>query len=203
MSISRVPAGEDWITRKFRELGEAVQVLRSAVAGISAIRDQIEFLAGQTVSAESVPGTVTTRSTNPATAAVADTWVPFDDTADAAVTIRTSSTGRLAVQAGGYLWLYATNFCTARGFIGVEILNAAGGVVRSPGNGDGNMAAVWGVNNANTFVGTGHRHEWQLQPNKVYTLRCRRGYSVTAGNAGAAASTSFQGTALSVTKLGM
>lgn len=38
---------------------------------------------------------------------------------------------------------------------------------------------------------------------RTYTLRCRRGYAVTAGLSTSAAVTAFQGTALNVTKLGM
>lgn len=196
-----VPDGEAWFPRQIAALQTA---LREGLASVAkSLAPQVEFLLNQTVSAEAAPGSLTTMATNPAAANVADTWVAFDAAADAQVTITTSSTGRVAVQAGGYLWLYSKDFATARGFIGVEILNSSGGVVRSPANGDGNLATVWGANNTQTQVSTGHRHEWPLTPNTQYTLRCRRGYAVGAGSATSAATTAFQGTALSVSLIGM
>ena len=196
-------AGLRKLLRRLADLETLLQQATAAAAGIGAIQTQVAFLAGQTVSAEAAPGALTTRTTNPATVDVADTWLAFDAAADASCSLTTSSTGRLAVQAGGYLWLAASNFCTARGYIGVEILDSLGVVVRNPGSGDGNYSTIWGANNSNVFVGSGHRHEWLMTPNTLYTLRCRRGYSVGAGSAGAVATTAFQGTAISVTKLGM
>lgn len=197
-------AGEDagvrTLLQRITEIETRLQQVSAAAAGS---QGQIDFLASQTVSAEAAPGALTVLTTNPAAADVATTWVAFDAAADAAVTITTSSTGKIAAQAGGYLWLYAKDYATARGFIGVEILNAAGTVVRNPANGDGNMSTLYGANNTLTQVSTGHRHEWQMSPNTTYTLRCRRGYAVTAGLSTSAAVTAFQGTALNVTKLGM
>jgi hypothetical protein len=168
----------------------------------AAIAAQVAFLAGQTASAEAVPGSLTTVTTNPATSNVNDTWVAYNSAADATVTITTSSTGKLIFQAGGYLSVYSLNFAYARGFIGVEILQA-GSQVRAPGNGDGNFTSVWDANAQIINANAGHQHMVTLSPNTTYTLRCRRGWSVGAGNAGAIATTVFQGTSLTVTKLGM
>jgi len=190
-----------------RQLLGRISTLEARLAEVQAAaagnQGSLDFLAAQTVSAEASPGSLTTVTTNPATSGVANTWVPFDSSADASCQLTTSSTGRIAVQAGGYLWLAASNFCTQYGYIGVEILDANGNQLREPHNGDGNMSSLWGQNNSALNANSGHRHEWQLTPWTTYTLRCRRGYAVGAGSTGAIAIVSFQGTALSITKLGM
>lgn len=194
-------AGIRGFLKRLDELETRLQQVAAAAAGNAS---QVDFLAGQTVSAEAAPGAVTTITTNPATASIPDTWLPFNAAADASRTFTTSSTGRVAVQAGGYLYLGAVNFATQHGFIGIEIL-AADGVtqVRPPHSGDGNWCSIWGASNAALNASSGHRHEWDLDPNTTYTMRCRRGYAVQAGNAGATATVAFQGTAISVTKIGM
>lgn len=198
---AKTPPGESWMVRELARIRREALETIAAVAG--SITRQVAFLLGQSVSAEAVPGAVTQVTTNPATSNVSDTWVAFDAAADASVTVTTSSTGRLAVQAGGYVWLSVTNGCSATGFIGVEILDAGSVQVRAPLNGDGNLSSISGASNTALNVAAGHRHEWALTPNTTYTLRCRRGYSVGAGSAGAVASTAFQGTGISVTKLGI
>ena len=198
-------AGEDaGIRQLLARLDDLETQLRQVAAASAGNQSQVNFLANQTVSAEAAPGAVTTITTNPATVAVADTWLPFSAAADATVTLTTSSTGRVAVQCGGYIYVASANYPIARGFIGIEILAANGvTVVRAPLNGDGNLTAVWGANDSIVNANSGHRHEWLLTPSTQYTFRCRRGYSVAAGSAGAVATTSFQGTALTVEKLGM
>jgi len=186
-----------------RRVGDLETLVRQVAAASSGSQGQLDFLAGQTVSAEASPGAATTITTNPAIAAVSTTWVEFDPTADAAVTLTTSSTGRIAIQAGGFLWMSSYQFAAAYGYIGIEILDGAGAQVRPPANGDGNFSSIWGSNNALSNASSGHRHEWLLTPNTAYALRCRRGYGVGAGLADAIATTAFQGTAISVTKLGM
>ena len=196
-------AGEDagvrTLLQRIADLESQLQQVSAAAAGNSG---QVEFLANQTVSAEAAPGALTTITINPATANIATTWVAFDAAADAQAELTTSSTGRLAVTCGGFLLLTVTQNCRARAGIGVEILKD-GVVVRNPGIGDGNLTDLKSPDAAWSGAGSGHRHEWTLTPNTTYTLRCRRGYSLTAGNAGAVAQISFQGTAVSATKLGM
>jgi len=194
-----------------RELLDRITNLETRLAEISAAAasndSQVDFLAGQTLSAEASPGSSTTITTNPATSSVPQTWLPFNAAADASRTVTTSSTGKLEVQAGGFIFVQSINACTQYGFIGVEILSADGTVqVRAPGNGDGNFATIQGpptVGVAITNTSSGQRHEWTLSPNTTYVLRCRRGYRVDAGSTGAIGVVSFQGTALSVTKIGM
>lgn len=184
-------------------IGDLEAQLRMVSAAAAGSQGQLDFLLGQTVSAEAAPVSLTSVSINPATSNVPETWIPFDADADAQVTLTTSSTGRIAVLAGGSIGLYSAGYCYTYGFVGVEILDALGQVVQGAAPGDGNHSMVWSANGYVLGAGSGHRHEWELDPNTLYTLRCRRGYSVGAGPSGAIAGIDFQGTALSVTKLGM
>lgn len=197
-------SGSDAGLRKLLDrIAELESQLRMVSAAAAGNRAQLDFLAGQTASAEASPPAFTTITLD-GSVDVPDSWVPFDPAADAQVTITTSSTGRVAVQAGGYVIVESVTWPIVYGYVGVEVLAANGTQVRAPQGGDGNTQVVQTY--ADTTVGSagaGHRHEWLLAPNTSYTLRCRRGYSVGAGNAGATAIIRFQGTALSVTKLGM
>lgn len=196
-----VPARATWVARQIEELRRE---LREGMASVArSFSPQVSFLLGQTVAAEVAPGAITTIVIDPATSDVPLTWLPFDPAADAVVALTTSSTGRIAVQAGGFIGLYSANFSYAYGYIGVEILDGTGTQVRPPYDGDGNLSTVWGERNFQVNANSGHRHEWTLSPDTSYTLRCRRGYQVGAGNAGAEARVGFQGTALDVTKIGM
>lgn len=177
--------------------------LSSTMASVKGLNSTVSFLSHQDYSAEAVPGTLTTVDISPAETNIPDTWVEFDPDADAQLTVTTSESGTVAVQAGGYLAIYSQNYAVTSGFIGVEVLDTGGAQVRAPANGDGNLSRVWSANTQNTTAGSGHRHRWQLAPETTYTFRCRRGYSIGAGSSGAFASISFQGTALSVTLVGM
>ena len=183
-------------------VGKLEDQLQRVQAASSGNQATVDYVLGQVVSAEAAPSGVTALEFPDATTDVPATWLPFDPTADASVTITTSSTGLVAVQAGGYLGLYSVGYRTAAGYIGVEILK--GGVqVRPPLNGDGNFATNWSVNGYITQANTGHRHQWLLDANTTYVLRCRRGFGVGAGPSGAFARIDFQGTALVVSKIGM
>lgn len=204
MGLLNAPdAGEDAglraLVRRVADLETQLQQVMAASAGNAG---QLDFLANQSASAEAAPGALTTVTINPATSNVPITWIAFDPAADAQVELTTSSTGRLAVTCGGFLLLTVTLNCRARAGIGVEILKD-GVVVRNPGIGDGNLTDLRAPDASWSGAGSGHRHEWTLAPLTTYTVRCRRGYSVGAGSAGAVATISFQGTAVSATKLGM
>ena len=184
-------------------IGELEAQLRMVAAAAAGSQGQLDFLLGQTVSAEAAPVSFTSVTVDPATSNVPETWVPFDADADAQVTLTTSSTGRIAVLAGGSIGLYSAGYCYSYGLVGVEILDELGTVVRGPLSGDGNRTMLWSGNGYVLNSGSGHQHEWALTPDTPYTMRCRRGYSIGAGPSGAVAGIDFQGTALSVTKLGM
>ncbi len=193
-------AGIRMLLHRITELEHRLNMVAAASAGNAG---QVDFLLGQTVSGEASPGGSTTITIDPATSSVPDTWIPFDPGADAAVTLTTSSTGAIAVEGGGLVGLYSGGYAYTYGYIGFEILDQDGFVVRPPGNGDGNRMMVWGANNYVLLAANGHRHEWSMTPRTQYTLRCRRGYSVGAGPTGATAQIYFQGTAIAVTKIGM
>lgn len=197
--------GDDAGIRKLlRRLDDLENQLRMVAAASAGQTGQVDFLLNQQVSQEATPGTITAININPATTDVPVTWLPFDPTADASVTVVTSSTGRLAVQCGGYIGLWSTNFCYASGYIGIEILYPDGVVFKGPSEGDGNTSTVWSSNFFEGKAGSGHRHEWAwFAPNSEYTLRVRRGYEIGAGQPGAQARIDFQGTAIAVEKLGM
>jgi len=196
------PDDAGWIARQIAALWEA---LREGLASVAkSLSPQVAFLLDQSVSHEAAPGSITSTNINPATSAVPATWLPYDPAADATVTVTTSSTGRLAVTAGGWIGLWGTNFCYVRGYVGVEVLDSLGTQIRPPAEGDGNMSTIWSENFYEGKANSGHRHEWTwFAPNTQYTLRIRRGYGVGAGSAGAQARIDFQGTAIAVTKLGM
>lgn len=176
--------------------------LRMISAASSGSQANLAFLLGSTISAEATPA-LTSVTINPADSNVPTTWLSYDPAADAAVTITAPPTGRVAVQAGGYLGLYSSSYPYVNGFIGVEVLDQAGAQVRAPQQGDGNYALLWSGNGYTVNTATGHRHEWMLTGNSTYTLRCRRGFSIGAGTAGAVARVDFQGTAIAVSKIGM
>lgn len=195
-----VPPDAGWVAREIQALKTG---LREGLASIAkSFSPQVEFLLGQKVFAEAVPGSLTVINTDPATADVPVTWVPYDPVADATVTLITSSTGRLSFVAGGYIWLRVTNLATQWGFIGVEVLDSLGTVIRNPGVGDGNLQALRVQSGVAVNANSGHEHTLNLSPRATYVLRCRRGYQID-GAAGGTAQVAFQGTALSATKLGM
>lgn len=192
-------AGVRNILARMDALETQLRMVQAASAGSAA---SLTFLSGQTISAEATPS-LTSITIDPADSDIPATWLPFDPAADAAVSITTSPSGRVAVQAGGYLGLYSSSYPYVNAFIGVEVLTPAGVQVREPQEGDGNFALLWDGNGFQVNSATGHRHEWLLTANTSYTLRCRRGFSIGAGTAGAVARIDFQGTAIAVSKIGM
>lgn len=195
-------AGIRSLLRRLTAVEKQLQLVAAASAGQSG---QVDFLFSQDVFAEATPGGLTSIDIDPATTDVPLTWLDYDPAADATVTITTSSTGRVAVQAGGWLGLFSAGFCYAHAFIGVQVVDATGFEARPPLDGDGNMSVEWSEYSYRGTAATGHRHEWQLAPNTRYDLRCRRGYQVGAGDPAdnPVAGMYFQGTALNVTLIGM
>ncbi len=198
---SKRPAGIDWIPRELRRLREDTR--QSTAAVVDAVRPQVDFLLSQEAIATAVPGgrTVITQ-TPPVT--TGDMWLAFDPSADASVTITTSSTGNVAFQAGGFMQVYVIAWATVLGYIGVEILDSNGEQIRPPGTSDGNILSLWGDTIQYINSSSGMLHEVSLVPNTEYVFRCRRGYAFKAGiDVIASAEIQFNDTGISVRNLGM
>ena len=166
------------------------------------LQKQVDFLAHQTVSAESYPEDLTTKG--PYSSQQNYTWIAYNETADASITLVIPQSGKLAVQAGGYLSGHSNNYATATCFIGIESLYENGTVHSEPYPGDGNYLEVWGSNTNVGQAGSGHLHvRGGFPPGETMTFRCRRGFNVRAGSSGYSATFYFQGTSLSISKIGM
>lgn len=196
------PPGEDWIPRELAKLRGDNQQAVSALS--NQIAPQVQFLLNQVAFDEAAPGAATNIEFQPATKDIATTWLPFDPKADAAVTIKTSSTGRVLYQVGGLLNQYSRGFVGVWGYISLEILASDGSQVLDPHRGSGPYTYIWGDNNALTRASTGQQHVIRLNPHTEYTFRCRRGYSINAStNEASHARVHFEGTSIYVMKIGM
>ena len=163
-----------------------------------------EHLLRQTEVDERAPGVVSSILRSPATANEGTTWVVSDPAAEASVTVTTSSTGRVSVLTGAALWAYGTNGAIARTFTGVEVRYAdTGTIARSAHFGSGPM--LGSENRQSSAFMAGQPKVWSLQPFTKYIFRVRRGFQVDINNATGTPVTqsSWQGTTISVTKLGL
>ena len=163
-----------------------------------------EHLLHQTEVAEQSPAVVSSITRSPATANEGTTWVASDPTAEASVTITTSSTGRVSVLTGAALWAYGTDGAISRTFTGVEVRYADTGTIARPAHyGSGPMLSS--ENRRSGAFMAGQPKVWSLQPFTKYIFRVRRGFQVNIDNATGTPVTqsSWQGTTISVTKLGL
>ena len=163
-----------------------------------------EHLLHQTEVAEQSPAVVSSITRSPATTNEGTTWVVSDPTAEASVTITTSSTGRVSVLTGAALWAYGTNGAISRTFTGVEVRYADTGTIARPAlYGSGPMLSS--ENRQSGAFMAGQPKVWSLQPFTKYIFRVRRGFQVNIDNATGTPVTqsSWQGTTISVTKLGL
>ena len=163
-----------------------------------------EHLLRQTEVAEQRPGVVVGVLRSPATTNEDTTWVISDPAAEASVTLTTSSTGRVLVLTGAALWAYGTNGATCRAFTGVEVRYAdTGAIAQSAYFGSGPM--ISSENGQISAFVAGQPKVWSLQPFTKYIFRVRRGFQVNIDNATGTPVTraSWQGTTISVTKLGL
>lgn len=163
-----------------------------------------EHLLRQTEVAEQRPGVVVGVLRSPATANEDTTWVVSDPAAEASVTLTTSSTGRVLVLTGAALWAYGANGAVCRTFTGVEVRYAdTGTLAQGAYFGSGPMISSENLQSS-AFV-AGQPKVWSLQPFTKYIFRVRRGFQVNIDNATGTPVTraSWQGTTISVTKLGL
>ena len=163
-----------------------------------------EHLLHQTEVAEQSPAVVSSITRSPATTNEGTTWVVSDPTAEASVTITTSSTGRVSVLTGAALWAYGTDGAISRTFTGVEVRYADTGTIARPARyGSGPMLSS--ENRRSGAFMAGQPKVWSLQPFTEYIFRVRRGFQVNIDNATGTPVTqsSWQGTTISVTKLGL
>lgn len=163
-----------------------------------------EHLLRQTEVDERAPKVVSSILRSPATANEGTTWVVSDPAAEASVTVTTSSTGRVLVLTGAALWAYGTNGAISRTFTGVEVRYAdTGTIARSANFGSGPMLSS--ENRQSSAFMAGQPNVWSLQPFTKYIFRVRRGFQVDINNATETPVTqsSWQGTTISVTKLGL
>ena len=163
-----------------------------------------EHLLRQTEVAEQRPGVVLGVLRSPATTNEDTTWVVSDPAAEASVTVTTSSTGRVSVLTGAALWAYGTNGAISRTFTGIEVRYAdTDTIARSAQYGSGPMISSES-RQSGAFM-AGQPKVWSLQPFTKYIFRVRRGFQVDIDNATGTPVTraSWQGTTISVTKLGL
>ncbi|MFB9621377.1 hypothetical protein [Brooklawnia cerclae] len=190
------------IAKMKTDQAEALAAIRSSFAG------PIDFLLHQTQFSEASPGSATALTFDPLTADIPLTWVAFDAAADATLEVTTSSTGSISYQCGGMLIAGSRYGATTIATIGMEVMDENGIQLRPPQNGDGNYSHVFVGTSELVRVanaGSGHMHRLDMMPHTTYVLRCRRGYQATpySGITTGGAQVIFQGTALTVTKLGI
>jgi len=199
-----VPPDSSWFTRQIDGLREA---LREGLASVAkSIAPQIEFLLNQTTLGEC---STYWESVNQGSSE--SQLAPFDGSIDAAVTVTTSSTGQISVQAGADLAARVLDGGAARIGIGIEVLQGAT-IVRNPVDGEGGKlsAATLRVNEFTNISinASSSRRTISLTPNATYTVRCRRFYMTNGGHSMGGgiyswARTGVAFTSISVTKLGM
>ena len=163
-----------------------------------------EHLLRQTEVAEQRPGAISRILRSPATANEDTTWVVSDPAAEASVTLTTSSTGRVLVLTGAALWAFGANGAICRTFTGVEVRYAdTGTLAQSAYFGSGPMLSS--ENRQSGAFMAGQPKVWSLQPFTGYIFRVRRGFQVNIDNATGTPVTqsAWQGTTISVTKLGL
>ena len=163
-----------------------------------------EHLLHQTEISEASPPVVSSTKRNPITTSEPNTWVVSDPEAEASVALTTSSTGKVSLLTGAAVFAQGSGGCTTYTFTGVEIsLAATGAVVRPALYGSGPM-----VSSNGGFAGAyiaGQPKVWQLLPNTKYRFRVRRGFRFNVSNPTPTAYgiASWQGSTISVTKLGL
>jgi len=185
---------------------ETIATTQTALATMqSSLNTQVQFLADQTVSGETAPSDFTTITFTAFTEDIPLTWLPYDPAADTELQIHIPSTGKVSVQASGFISVLAENSSLSSGFIGVEVLDEDGDPVKNPTRGDG-IIVEWGVTNDGqvTIASTGQAHVWSfLHPGALYTFRTRRGYYAATAGLSSNATIQFQGTGLTISKVGM
>ena len=163
-----------------------------------------EHLLHQTEISEASPPVVSAITRNPITTSEPNTWVVSDPEAEASVTLTTSSTGKVSLLTGAAVFAQGSGGCTAYTFTGVEIsLAATGAVVRPALYGSGPMVSS-NCGLAGAYI-AGQPKVWQLLPNTEYRFRVRRGFRFNVSNPTPTAYgiASWQGSTISVTKLGL
>ena len=163
-----------------------------------------EHLLRQTEVAEQRPEAISRILRSPATANEDTTWVVSDPAAEASVTLTTSSTGRVLVLTGAALWAFGANGAICRTFTGVEVRYAdTGTLAQSAYFGSGPMLSSENLQSS-AFM-AGQPKVWSLKPFTKYIFRVRRGFQVNIDNATGTPVTqsAWQGTTISVTKLGL
>ena len=199
--VNSLSATNERLLSQTESLSETNERLLSQTESLLATN---EYLLHQTEVAEQRPGVVVGVLRSPATANEDTTWVVSDPAAEASVTLTTSSTGRVLVLTGAALWAYGANGAVCRTFTGVEVRYADTGTL-AQGAYFGSGPMISSENGQSSAFVAGQPKVWSLQPFTKYIFRVRRGFQVNIDNATETPVTqsSWQGTTISVTKLGL